>query len=100
MRIVSSETITLVCICILDLITTLYFMSCGIAYEANPMMAGVLSYGVSAFVGVKLLSVLPFVVLIEIYRLSEPQKAKNITRGVCVVYLLLYTYVTMSANFS
>lgn len=98
MRHVSSDTLTLVAICLTDLITTLFFMSCGVAYEANPLMAVALSYGVWAFVAVKLLSFVPFVVFIEIYSVKEPAKAKSITKLVSVVYLFIYIYVTVSAN--
>ena len=99
MRNVSSDTKTLVAVCLADLVTTLYFMYSGAAYEANPVMAGVLSFGVWAFVSVKLLSFVPFVVLIEIYRLTEPEKAKSVTKLVTVLYLLIYIYVTVSSNF-
>jgi len=74
-------------------------MSCGAADEANPVMAGVLSYGVWAFISVKLLSFVPFVIFIEIYRRSEPERAKSITKLVTVLYLLIYIYVTVSRNF-
>ena len=98
MRRVNSETMTLVAICLADLVTTLYFMSCGAAYELNPLMAEALSYGVWAFIGIKLLSFVPFIVFIEMYSRNEPERARSITKMVSVVYLLIYIYVTVSAN--
>lgn len=97
---IAFDTLILVLICLLDLFTTLYFISLDIAIEANPIMAYALSCGVHHFIWVKVCSFLPFVVLIEIYRRQKPFGAMIITRTVWVMYLAMYLYGTLTLNFS
>jgi hypothetical protein len=88
-RTVSWEVVFIVTICMADLATTLYWVNQGQAREGNPIMAWVLSRGHVPFIGVKILTFLPAVVLAEWYRRDYP-RVLRLMRWAIVLYLFLY----------
>ena len=97
---ISGDTVVLACVCVLDMLTTLYFMSIGVACEGNPLMATFAAMGTTHLVVAKIVSFLPFLVIIEIYRLSQPRNARILTRMVTFIYLSAYVWGTLHINFS
>lgn len=89
-RTASAETVWIAAICMLDLVTTLFWVSRGIAREANPLMAHFLNMGAPPFVLVKVLTFLPAVVAAEWYRPANPVLVKTAMRWTIVLYLSAY----------
>lgn len=79
----------MVAICMADLATTLYWVNQGQAKEGNPIMAWVLSRGHVPFIGVKILTFMPAVVLAEWYRHEHPRVLRLMRWGIAL-YLFLY----------
>ena len=86
----SRETIIIAAICLLDLLTTLYWVSQGQAKEGNPVMAYFLNVGPGAFVSAKVLTFAPALVVAEWYRTRRPEFVTRLLRWVIAAYLFLY----------
>ena len=91
---VSAESLVLVAICMMDMLSTLYFVLKGVATEQNPLMAACFTHSPGMFVMVKMISFVPFIVAIEMYRRKNPGFALKACR--CAIALYLVTYVTMT----
>lgn len=91
---VSAESLILVAICMVDMLSTLYFVLRGVATEQNPLMAACFGHSPGMFVMVKMLSFVPFIVAIELYRRKNQEFALRACR--CAIVLYLATYVTMT----
>ena len=89
-RAVSNETIWLSAICLLDLITTLYWVSQGQAREGNPALAFFLDQGVFPFVAVKLFTFVPALIIAEWYRPRNPRLISKALQWTIIGYLFLY----------
>lgn len=87
---VSDETIAIAFLCLLDLITTLYWVSQGQAREGNPLMAYFLDLGAGWFVGAKVLMFAPALVLAEWYRQHKPEMVTRLLRWVARFYVVIY----------
>ncbi|MEN6582588.1 MAG: DUF5658 family protein [Armatimonadota bacterium] len=97
---VSIEALILVAICMADMLVTLYCVLAGIAVEQNPLMAACFDKSPGMFVVVKTLSFVPFVVAVELYRRKNPDFAKKACRCAILLYVLVFTALTLSINFS
>lgn len=95
---ISVESVVLATVCLVDTLSTLVLVSTGAAVEANPFMAACLRYGAGAFVLIKLLSFLPFVIVTEWYRRRNVAFARTIARAAIGVYLLSYLVLTTRVN--
>ena len=97
---VSGESIVLVMICLADMLSTLFFVMRGTAVEQNPLMAACLRQGPSVFVLVKLLSFVPFVIAIELYRRRNADFARIACRSAIALYLVTFVALTLGTNIS
>jgi hypothetical protein len=95
---ISAENIILAVICTADMLVTAFAVSIGIATEQNPLMAACLRHGIWAFLIIKSLSFIPFVLLTEWYRRNNPDFARFASRCAIVLYLAAYTLLTVRAN--
>jgi hypothetical protein len=89
-RTVSSEAVCITWICLLDLMTTLYWVSQGQAREGNPLMAFFLDQGVVPFIVAKIFTFAPALVVAEWYRPQNPQLIHRLLRWVIAGYLFIY----------
>lgn len=97
---VSGESIALVMICLADMLSTLFFVTRGSAVEQNPLMAACLRQGVGTFVLVKILSFVPFVIAIELYRRRNAAFARMACRSAIALYLVTFVALTLGTNLS
>jgi len=93
---ISTESIILVCICLADMLSTLYFVVNGMATEQNPLMAACIKHSPALFVFVKLMSFVPFVVAVELYRRRNPGFARRAC--LCAIGLYVATFVLLTAG--
>lgn len=89
-RTVSGETLCMTFICLLDLLTTLYWVSQGQAREGNPLLAYFLDVGPGAFITAKILTFAPALVAAEWYWPRNPKLISKLLRWVIIGYLFLY----------
>lgn len=89
-RSVTLESTLLVLITMADAAWTVYLVGMGLAVEANPFMAEVLSYGPAVFVLVKLIYTLPLIMVCEWLREFKPYFAKAALRMTLFAYVGLY----------
>lgn len=83
--------LALVCVAILDLISTLVWLGAGLVVEVNPIMAAVLRFGIWAFVGVKVLTLGAYVLVLEWYRRYRSARwALVVGRITLVSYVVVY----------
>jgi hypothetical protein len=95
---VSIESFLILLICVTDMATTLYWVSCGLALEANPIMARLLQYGVAAFVFIKLLSFIPYILVSEWYKTHNPVFVRKASRAAIAAYLFTYALLSYKVN--
>lgn len=96
--ILSIESIILIVICLADMISTLIMTAHGIAVEQNPIMAVCLKHSAGAFIAVKLISFVPFVVVTEWYRRKNPVFARQASWAAILIYVAAYVFVTAGVN--
>ena len=89
-RTVSQDVTLLAMICLVDLATTLWWISQGQAREANPLMAYFLQQGHVPFIVAKLVFFVPALVIAEWYRPRNPRFISRLLQGVTVAYLAAY----------
>ncbi len=94
------ESLILITICVADMIATLFFVLSGLAVEQNPIMAACINHSPATFVLVKLVSFVPFVVAVELYRRRNPGYARAVCRWAIVVYLTTFVALTLGTNMS
>ncbi|MEN6355953.1 MAG: DUF5658 family protein [Armatimonadota bacterium] len=95
---VSIESVVLVAICLADMLVTLYCVLAGIAIEQNPIMAACINKSPGMFVFVKMLSFVPFVVAIEMYKKRNPDFARKACRCAIGLYVITFTILTLGVN--
>ncbi|MHB9037222.1 MAG: DUF5658 family protein [Armatimonadota bacterium] len=95
---VSIESLILVAICLADMLVTLYCVMAGLAVEQNPIMAACINTSPGMFVVVKMLSFVPFVVAVELYRKKNPDFARNACRCAIGLYVATFTILTLGIN--
>jgi hypothetical protein len=89
-RTVSKEAVTIASICLLDLMTTLYWISQGQAREGNPIMRFFLDQGYVTFIAAKIATFAPALAVAEWYRPRNPRLIQKLLRWVIAGYLFLY----------
>lgn len=88
---IAPESIILAAVCLLDLMTTLFWVAYRDAAEANPLMAFYLErHGVAGFVVAKFLLFLMPLVIAEYGRRHSPRFVRNALRCGIAAYLGLY----------
>lgn len=95
---VSFESITVLAICLLDLLSTIWLIAAGLATEANPMMASLMKHSLVLFCGVKMGTALCLVALTEWYRRYNPVFVRKVMRTAIAAYLMLYIVLVFSIN--
>lgn len=95
---VSTESLILIVICTLDMLSTLFFVNRGSAMEQNPLMAACLRHSVMTFVLVKIASFVPFVIAIELYRKKDAAFAQIVCRCAIVLYVVTFVVLTLGIN--
>lgn len=95
---ISLESTILVFICMADMLVTLYCVMAGFATEQNPLMAACINRSPWMFVLVKMISFVPFVVAIEVYRRKNPAFALGACRCAIALYLVAYVVLTVGVN--
>jgi len=95
---VSTESLVLVMICLADMFATLFFVIRGYAVEQNPLMAACLRHSPMVFVLVKVLSFVPFVVAVELYRRRNAAFARLACRSAIALYLVTFVVLTVRIN--
>lgn len=88
----------IIAICLLDMVTTLILVKNGLATEFNPIMQVFLSISPFAFVLAKLISFVPFVVAIEVYKRYNPRFTSCASRIAVIAYLFIYVTLTVGIN--
>ncbi|MFN3651182.1 MAG: DUF5658 family protein [Armatimonadota bacterium] len=89
-RTVSGEGTLITFICLADLITTLYWVWQGIAWEGNPVLVRFLEMGTVPFIVAKMVTFVPAVIAAEWYRPRNPVLITKVMRWVIVCYLVGY----------
>lgn len=95
---ISIESLILAVICLADMLSTLYFVSAGLAVEQNPLMAACLDHSPMMFVLVKMVSFVPFIIAIELYRRKNPAFAIKACRCAILLYLVTFVALTLGTN--
>jgi hypothetical protein len=89
-RTVSAEAVAIASICLLDLMTTLYWITQGQAREGNPIMAFFLDQGYVPFIAAKIFTFAPALAVAEWYRPNNPRLIQKLLRWVIAGYLFIY----------
>ena len=97
---VSTESLILVAICLVDMLLTLFFVLRGYAVEQNPLMAACLRHSPVVFVLVKLVSFVPFIIAVEFYRRQNASFARLACRSAIALYLVTFVALTLGTNLS
>ena len=97
---ISVESLILAGICFADMIATIVFVSMGRACESNPLMAACLRHSVGMFVGVKLMSFIPFIILCERHKRRNPGFVRIAMRAAIGLYLAAYVVLVTQQNIS
>ena len=95
---ICAESLVLIAICVADMLVTLYFVLTGMAVEQNPIMAACINLSPATFVLVKLVSFVPFVVAVELYRRRNPGFARAVCRWAIGIYLAAFVVLTLGTN--
>ena len=88
---ICAEVIVLFLICTLDMLSSAWLFHHGLAVEGNPMLRGFAEAGLFPFVGAKVASFLPALVVAEWYRRIRPRRARLLLRCAIVGYVGIYT---------
>ena len=97
---ISRESIIILAVCMLDLLSTVWLLSAGLATEANPLMAHLLDRSLALFCGVKMGTVFCLIALTEWYRKQHPIFVRSVMRFAIAGYLALYTVLLLKVNVS
>lgn len=84
------DSLTLLVICMADMLSTLYWVHAHMAVESNPLMAYWMNMGDGAFCAAKILSFLPLLFVAAYYRKTRPKLVAVSLRGAIVLYLAIY----------
>jgi hypothetical protein len=95
---ISIESIVLIAICLADMFATLYLVLNGMATEQNPIMAACIRHSPATFVLVKLVSFVPFVVAVELYRRRNPGFARKACLYAIGLYVVAFVVLTIGTN--
>lgn len=95
---VSTDSLILAAICLIDMVSTLFLVLRGWAVEQNPLMAVCLKQGPMVFVLVKLASFIPFIVAVELYRRKDAAFARLACRSAIVLYVLIFIVMTVGST--
>lgn len=95
---ISIENLAIMGICLADLISTMWLLAAGLATEANPLMARLLSCSPLLFCAVKMGTVTCLVIVTEWYKKFNPTFVRRTTRLTIALYLILYFILVFAIN--
>ena len=94
----SRESKILIGICLLDMISTVWLVTSGMAGEANPVMDFYLNTGLFWFILMKSLLVIAPVFVLELLRTRRPRFIRGLLRAGIALYLLCYSLGVWQVN--
>ena len=97
---ISWQSITILAICLFDLLSTIWLLETGLATEANPLMAYLLEHGMGWFCGIKMGTVFCLVAVTEWYRKHNPVFVRNIMWVTITGYITIYVVLLIKVNFA
>jgi len=92
------ETVLLLCICLIDMLQTLYVVRNGLAIEANPVLSKVMNYSPWAFISLKSVTFLAPLGAVELLRPRNPEFIRLALRFGSYGYMLVYLFGTLHIN--
>jgi len=95
---ISRESITILAICTLDLLSTIWLLAAGLAREANPLMARLLEHSTALFCIVKMGTVFCLIAATEWYKRYNPDFVRTVMRTAIFAYLILYVVLVLRIN--
>lgn len=95
---IGMESMVMLTICVLDVVSTAWLVTAGLATEANPLMAYLIERSIALFCGVRMATVLALVIAAEIYRRRKPEFVRTVMRFGILTYLLLYVVLLYRVN--
>ena len=87
---ISVETLLLLMVCTLDLVSSAWLFHHGLAREANPVLRGFAEAGIAPFALAKAASFVPALAAAEWYRRIRPAFTTMLLRSALAAYLLIY----------
>ncbi len=98
--VISAESIAIMAICMADLVSTIWLLAAGLATEANPLMARLLSHSPLLFCTVKMGTVTCLVTVTEWYKKHNPTFVRNVMRAAIASYLAIYFILVFGINWA
>lgn len=95
---ISIESIVILIICTLDLLSTVWLLAAGLATEANPLMAFLMRHSPALFCGVKMGTVFCLIGMAEWYKRYNPAFVRSVMRTAIAVYLAMYFVLVIVIN--
>ncbi len=95
---ISGESLVILAICTLDLLSTVWLLSVGRATEANPLMAALLRHSLALFCIVKMGTVISLIAATEWYRRYNPRFVRSAMRTAIAGYLAIYLVLVLTIN--
>jgi hypothetical protein len=92
------ESLILMVICAVDLVSTVLMLNTRAAFEGNPIMSYYLRYGIGTFILMKLTLVLLPLFIVEWYRQFRPQFVRLMLRTAIATYLGIYLVLFLIVN--
>jgi hypothetical protein len=92
------ESVILITICALDLLTTLFLIGTNVALEGNPIMGFYLNYGIGAFVAIKLALIVLPIFIAEWSKQYRPQFVRLMLRATIAAYVGVYLGLFLAIN--
>lgn len=95
----SIQSLLLIGIGLIDLISTIVLLELGIVTEANPLMRSLLPYGWTAFISFKCFTLLTYIAVITWYRQRRPRAGVIVENFTIAAYLCIYVTCFAAVNF-
>ncbi len=92
------ESMILIALCVVDLVSTLILLRTNAAREGNPLMAFYLRYGVGTFVLMKLTLIFLPVFVAEWSKQYRPRFVRTMLRAAIVTYAAMYLVLFLTIN--
>ena len=94
----TKESMVLIALCIVDLISTLFLLRTNGACEGNPLMSYYLRYGIGTFVLVKLTLIFLPVFIAEWSKQYRPRFVRFMLRAAILTYVGMYLVLFLTIN--
>ena len=88
---ITTEGVLLFLVCLLDMLSSAYLFHHNLAVEANPLLRPAAEAGMLAFVGLKLATFAPGILVLERLRQHRPRFIRALLRWGLAAYTGIYT---------